>query len=321
MPGGKLRELRQRVQAIRDIQKTTQAMKLVSAAKLRRAQDALFRMRPFAHALEEILQALLRQGEEDQPALREWERAPEHTRRTGLVVLVTANRGLCGAFNTNLIRRAWRFIQEKYGGDRSLPVEVLAIGKKGAQAIEKMGLPVDKQFLGILEHLRFQDAYRVATHLIEGFRSGRWFRIDVVYAHFKNATTQLPVVASFLPLRSVDMSMMPDVVRRGRGSGERVRGGAEAEEAAGYRSLYIFEPAAPELLGRLIPWLLQMRLYAFLLEARASEHAARMTAMEKASENAKNLIQELTLVMNKVRQETITREIVELVTGAQALGT
>ncbi len=319
MPGGKLRELRQRVQAIRDIQKTTQAMKLVSAAKLRRAQDALFRMRPFARALEDILQALLRQAGDDQPVLRSWSEPVEGARSVSLVVVVTANRGLCGAFNTNLIRRAWKFIQEELGWAEKGSVEVLAIGKKGAQALERMGLPVDKQFLGILEHLRFQDAYRVAEYLLEGFRLGRWSRIDVVYAHFKNATTQLPVVASFLPLRSVDVSMMPDVVRRGRASGERIRGGADM--ADGYRSLYIFEPAAPELLGRLIPWLMQMRLYAFLLEARASEHAARMTAMEKASENAKNLIQELTLVMNKVRQETITREIVELVTGAQALNT
>lgn len=300
MSGGKLRELRGRIRAVEDILQTTTAMKLVSAAKLRRAQDAILAARPYNSALQEIVGRVILAIGEEEDATEGMPLARVREVKRVCVVLITSHRGLCGAFNTSLIKRATEHI-EKLAGEFSLGDDaftVVCVGKRGWKHFVKLGrFRVVDEYLDVVEALTFEGCVKFADYLMDGFLRGEFDRVDVVYAHFRNPAVQKFTVEQILP-----------VVPR-----------ATAEQSASYQPDYIFEPDKRELLSQLLPFIVRTNLYTIFLDARASEHGARMTAMDKASDNAKKRIQELRLLYNKARQEHITRELVDIATAARAL--
>ncbi len=293
MSGGKLRELRRRVQSIKDIQQTTQAMKLVAAAKLRRAQDAIVKMRPFANALNDML-SYISQGVSQDVQLPWTISRPV---KNYILIHITSHRGLCGAYNSNLNKRAKQRVEEILKANPELNkenVEIIAIGKKGLQFFQKEGYKTNDSFFDLVEDLSFEQARELSAYLRNKFLNGEADLIDIVYAKFKNPAVQLYEVETFLPIKPVTSEKTSRAIE------------------------FIFEPEADKLLGELIPWLLDQHIFRVLLDARASEHGARMTAMDKATENASELLRELRIQMNKARQESITRELAELVSGAAA---
>ncbi len=293
MSGGKLRELRRRVQSIKDIQQTTQAMKLVAAAKLRRAQDAIVKMRPFANALNDML-SYISQGVSQDVQLPWTISRPV---KNYILIHITSHRGLCGAYNSNLNKRAKQRVEEILKANPELNkenVEIIAIGKKGLQFFQKEGYKTNDSFFDLVEDLSFEQARELSAYLRNKFLNGEADLIDIVYAKFKNPAVQLYEVETFLPIKPVTSEKTSRTIE------------------------FIFEPEADKLLGELIPWLLDQHIFRVLLDARASEHGARMTAMDKATENASELLRELRIQMNKARQESITRELAELVSGAAA---
>ena len=260
-------------------------MKMVSAAKLKKAQDAITAMRPYAEKLTELLQNL--------SATLEGEVGGSYTTQREvkkvLVVAITSNRGLCGAFNTNVIKEV-KNTTEKYKGAQ---VEVLAIGKKGNDILKKTHHVIDNQST-IFDNLTFDNVATIASLITEKFTSGEYDRIELVYNQFKNAATQIVQAEQFLPLAPI------------------AKGTAIAGD-------YIFEPSKEEIVMTLIPKSLKTQLYKAIRDSFASEHGARMTAMHKATDNATELRNQLKLTYNKARQAAITGEILEIVGGAEAL--
>ncbi|MDW8051929.1 MAG: ATP synthase F1 subunit gamma [Armatimonadota bacterium] len=283
-----LRAMRARIRAARNIQQITRAMKLVSAARLRRAQDRVLAARPYAQRMHEMLQELGRAGElPEHPLLQK--REP----RTYGFVLATSDRGLCGAYNMNLIRtlqntmRALNLTPEQ--------VRLFCVGRRGYQYFSKRGYTVMLYRSMPTSGAGLEDARAVTSAIEQAFISGAVDRVMLIYSRFINPVTQRPVVLPLLPIEPP----------------------TGAEDGTKYD--FIFEPSAEELLQRLLPRYLLTQVLQALLEASASEHGARMTAMSMATDNAGKMIQELTLVMNRIRQATITKEIAEVVGGAEAL--
>lgn len=280
-----LRDIRRRIRSIRSTAQITKTMEMVSAAKLRRAQSALESARPYATQLREVLGNLAQaSGEALHPAFVR----REAKRR--VVVLVTSDRGLCGAFNANLIRTA-----ELHIHDAAAPSTLLCIGKKGHDYFRRRKIPVlgSRTDLGGVASWKYAEE---TSRLLAGqYESGEIDAVDLVYTHFKSALSRQIVVEPYLPL------------------------GRDAGQAAAATRDYIFEPSPGEILARIVPHFLATRLFMTLAESAASEHGARMIAMGSATKNANELIQNLTLHMNRTRQATITREIVEIVAGAEAL--
>jgi F-type H+-transporting ATPase subunit gamma len=264
----------------------TSAMKMVSAAKLKKAQDAITAMRPYAEKLTELLQSL--------SATLEGEVGGEFTSQREvkkvLVVAVTSNRGLCGAFNTNVVKQA-KVIADSYPGKQ---VDIFAIGKKGGDVLRKTH-SVIAQENAIYDDLTFDNAAAIADELTLKFTSGEYDKIEVVYNQFKNAATQIVQAEQFLPLAPVQ------------------------SDVATSTGDYIFEPSKEEIVLTLIPKSLKTQLYKAIRDSFASEHGARMTAMHKATDNATELRDQLKLTYNKARQAAITNEILEIVGGAEAL--
>jgi len=282
-----LKEIRNRITSISSTMQITSAMKMVSAAKLKKAQDAITAMRPYAEKLTELLQSLsaTMDGEVggDFTAQREINKV--------LIVAVTSNRGLCGAFNTNVIKQA-KAIADSYEGKQ---VDVFSIGKKGGDVLKKTNNVVASHN-SIYDNLTFDAVAEIANELTEMFTSGEYDKIEIVYNQFKNAATQIPQVEQFLPIKPI-----------------------EQEDATAVNSDYIFEPSKIEIVEALIPKSLKNQLYKAIRDSFASEHGARMTAMHKATDNATELRDELLLTYNKARQAAITNEILEIVGGAEAL--
>lgn len=265
----------------------TSAMKMVSAAKLKKAQDAITAMRPYAQKLTELLQNLSAglEGATDSPYT--------HNREVNkvLIVAITSNRGLCGAFNTNVIKTSTALAQEKYRGKQ---VEFVAIGKKGYDILKKK-FPIAAHPGEIFDALTFDNVATIAEDLMQRFVQGQYDRIELVYNHFKNAATQAVITEQFLPILPV------------------------TTEATTLEGDYIFEPSKTEIVEQLIPQSLKTQIYKALRDSFAGEHGARMTAMHKATDNASELKDQLTLTYNKARQAAITNEILEIVGGAEAL--
>jgi F-type H+-transporting ATPase subunit gamma len=280
-----LKEIRNRITSVSSTMQITSAMKMVSAAKLKKAQDAITAMRPYAEKLTELLQNL--------SATLEGEVGGSYTTQREvkkvLVVAITSNRGLCGAFNTNVIKEV-KNTTEKY---KSAQVDVLAIGKKGNDVLKKTHNIIDNQST-IFDNLTFDNVATVASLITEKFTSGEYDRIELVYNQFKNAATQIVQAEQFLPLAPI------------------AKGTAIAGD-------YIFEPSKEEIVMTLIPKSLKTQLYKAIRDSFASEHGARMTAMHKATDNATELRNQLKLTYNKARQAAITGEILEIVGGAEAL--
>lgn len=265
----------------------TSAMKMVSAAKLKKAQDAITAMRPYSEKLTELLQNLSATLDSDNGGIFAEQRPVNKV----LVVAITSNRGLCGAFNANIIKQV-KNIQQTYAGKQ---VDVLAIGKKGADVLKKTSTVIDNQS-SVFDSLSFENVAVIAQSLMDKFAAGEYDKIEVVYNHFKNAATQLVLTEQFLPLVPLETTKDNDAATD-----------------------YIFEPAKEEIVLSLIPLSLKTQLYKSVRDSFASEHGARMTAMHKATDNATELRNQLKLTYNKARQASITNEILEIVGGAEAL--
>jgi len=291
-----LLDIRRRIKSVKNTQQITKAMKMVSAAKLKRASDRVVNARPFANKMSEVLGELAGQTTEDfhHPLLD-----PRGDQRY-LLVLITADKGLCGAFNTNLLKAAQSFVKEN--ADKS--IDLLAIGRKGRDFFRRRRAQIVGEYVGLTGkgRVEFSEALDVAHDVIKRFTEDEELdKVFLIFAEFKSVLTQRIVVEQLLPIS---------------GSTEI----ADAEDAAAGKSHdYIYEQAPAEIFTRLLPRLVETQIFRALLESIASEHGARMTAMDAASKNAGELISSLTLNMNRVRQAAITREIIEIVSGAAAL--
>jgi len=283
-----LKEIRNRITSIKSTMQITSAMKMVSAAKLKKAQDAIVAMRPYSSKLTELLQNLSATLESDTGGAYSTQREVSKV----LLVVVTSNRGLCGGFNSSITKTVNRTIAEKYS-DKN--VEIFTIGKKGEDVLSKTCNVVDSRN-DIYDELTFDNIAAIAEKLMNLYTEGTYDKIELVYNQFKNAATQLPQVEQFLPIKPI-----------------------EGGDATAVNSDYIFEPSKEEIVEALIPKSLKTQLYKAVRDSFASEHGARMTAMHKATDNAKDLRDELLLTYNKARQAAITNEILEIVGGAEAL--
>lgn len=290
-----LKEVRNRIVSVNSTQQITKAMKMVAAAKLRRAQDNIIQMRPYAQKLGEMLSTVASSGAEfaSESPLKQ-QRPVEKV----LMVLVTSDRGLCGAFNTNVIKGAMSRIESAYAQQAAAGnVEVLAIGKKGAEGMLRRGFKVNTQYMGLFTNLSFENVKKAGEEIMDAFTDKKYDVVELVYNQFKNVATQIVNTENYLPIAA--------------------EGDSDGKGTA--NTNYIFEPSESEILEELIPKSLKIQLYRAVLESNASENGARMTAMDKATENAQELLKDLKLVYNRSRQASITNEILEIVGGAEAL--
>jgi F-type H+-transporting ATPase subunit gamma len=295
MAGG-LKEVRERIKSVINTQQITKAMKMVSAAKLRKAQNAIVQVRPYANRLNRMLSNIL--SNLDGGGDTSFGKAREV--KNVLIVVVTSNRGLCGAFNTNICKEATALITEKYGKQRSTRnVSMLFIGKKGYDYFRRRFQDVTfiTDFIPVYENVAYENVSAVARERMTEFTAGKYDAIEIVYSRFKNAATVFPTAEQWLPVPKME-----------------VPAGTKAK-----KSDYIFEPNEQELLETLVPSILQLAFHKCVLDTQASEHGSRMTAMDKATENAEELLKSLKIFYNKKRQEAITTELGEIVSGAAAL--
>lgn len=289
---GALKEVRNRIKSVQSTQQITKAMKMVSAAKLRKAQDAIIQMRPYAKKLQEMLSNIVSNAEGDISLDLAAERPVDKV----LVIVITSDRGLCGGYNSNLIKLAKQTIREKYKAQHAKgATEFLPIGKKGFEHFSKNNFKVVDHYWNIFLDLTFENVQKAAKFAMDAFASGKVDAVELVYSEFKNAATQKFVVEQFLP-----------VVKTHKKEGQKVQD-------------FIFEPDKELLIAELMPKILNTQLYKAVLDANASEHGARMTAMDKATENANELLKALKISYNRARQAAITTELTEIVSGAAAL--
>jgi F-type H+-transporting ATPase subunit gamma len=292
-----LRIIRTRIRSVRNTQKITKAMKMVAAAKLRRAQDAVVRARPYAQLIDEMLASLARaRADADLPphplmAVRPLRRVE--------VVMMTSDRGLCGGFNSNIIRRGQRFLVDE--GAEFERTQFSTVGKRGRDFARKRGIETRKDYVGFFGRLRYAQAREIADDLIQAYERDELDAVYLLYNEFKSAIVQQISLVQLLPLQPR----------------------AQVSRAPGEKGFitpeHIFEPGRPEVLQALLPRYLAMQIWRALLESEASEHGARMTAMDSATKNASEMIGRLTLDYNRARQAAITKELMEIVSGAEAL--
>jgi F-type H+-transporting ATPase subunit gamma len=288
-----LKEVRIRIKSVSSTQQITKAMKMVSAAKLKRATNAIIQLRPYANKLKEIL-ANLSASLEDGVSVFTQEREVKNV----LIVVVTSNRGLAGAFNTNVIKTANLLISEKYSSfHKSGNLHIVAIGKKAQDYYEKRKYNVIGNNNEVFTALNFENVSLITDALMQGFVAGTYDKVEVVYNQFKNAAMQILTVEQLLPVPKVE----------------------KKEEASANQVDYILEPSQEEIVAELIPKNIKIQLYKAVLDSHASEHGARMTAMDKATDNAGDLLKKLKLAYNQARQAAITTELSEIVSGAAAL--
>lgn len=289
---GALKEVRNRIKSVQSTQQITKAMKMVSAAKLRRAQDAITQMRPYSKKLQEVLSNIISNSDGDVKIALAEERPVENV----LIIVVTSDRGLCGGYNSNLIKAAKAVINEKYAAQHAKGhVQILPIGKKGYEHFTKNGFKVVDKFWDIFTGLSFDKVQAAAKYAMDAFANKQIDAVELIYSEFKNAATQRFVTEAFLPVQKV-------------------------EKAPGQKNAdFIFEPGKDVLIAELMPKILNTQLFKATLDANASEHGARMTAMDKASDNANELLKSLKISYNRARQAAITTELTEIVSGAAAL--
>ena len=277
------REIRRRIGAVRNIKQITRAMQFVAASKLKRAQDATLTARPYSDTLDEVLADLaVVLGPEDHPLFAK----PGEGRR--LIVLVTTDRGLAGPLNSNTIRFAAREITD-HPGD----LAVVTVGRKGRDAMRRARVPLEAHFAGFGDRPSFADVLPLARLVTDDFLAGNSSRVDIIYSHFVTTLTQRPSLTPLLPIRATDDTT-----------------GIPGNQ-------FLFEPSPRDVLEALAPRHVATRLYQAVLEAKASEESSRMVAMKNATDNAEDLIDDLTLSYNKIRQTNITREMIEIASGAQ----
>ncbi len=285
-----LKEVRTRIASVNSTQQITSAMKMVSAAKFRRAQNAILAMRPYDKKLSEIIRDINVEDGVD---------TPYHTIREAkkvLMVVVSSNKGLCGAFNSNVIKEANQRIQH-YRKQADVELSLITIGKRATEHFAKHTTLVKSSYDEVLDKPAFDDVAEIAEDIMNRFCEKEYDKVEIVYNKFKNSLTQILTTEQFLPV-------MPDNAKKDENK---------------VQSDYIFEPSKMEILKEMIPLSLRSQFYRVILDSLASEHGARMTAMQKATDNATELLKELKLTYNKARQTAITNEIIEIVSGAEAL--
>lgn len=288
-----LKEVRIRITSVSSTQQITKAMKMVSAAKLKRATNAIIQLRPYANKLKEIL-SNLSASLEDGVSVYTQEREVKNV----LLVVVTSNRGLAGAFNTNVIKTTNLLIAEKYSSfQKTGNLHIVAIGKKGQDYYEKRKYNVIGNNNEVFAALNFENVSLITDAIMDGFVGGKYDKVEVVYNQFKNAAMQILTVEQLLPVPKVE----------------------KKEQVSANQVDYILEPSQEEIVEQLIPKNIKLQLYKAVLDSHASEHGARMTAMDKATDNAGDLLKKLKLAYNQARQAAITTELSEIVSGAAAL--
>jgi len=278
-------DIRRRIRSVKNTQQITKAMKMVSAAKLRRAQDAMFAARPYARKMLEVLNSLAtRANPESHPLLQ------EHGDEKVLLVVVTSDKGLCGGFNANIVRAAMRFLEEQASPARDLQLTLM--GRKGRDFFRRRKYKVRSEYVGLFQPLEFVRAQQAAQTLIQIYVAREVDRVHLVYNEFKTVIQQRVVVEQLLPIRKLAFDPQQSAVD------------------------YLYEPDPARIFGEILPKHVEVQVWRALLESAAAEHGARMAAMDAATNNAGEMIDRLTLYMNKVRQAAITKEIIEVVSGA-----
>jgi F-type H+-transporting ATPase subunit gamma len=289
---GQLKEVRLRIKSIQGTQQITKALKMVSAAKLRRAQDAIIQMRPYARKLQEVLSNIVSNTDGDLGLNLAVDRPVEKV----LYIVITSERGTCGSYNSNIIKLARQSMQQKYPTQLAKKnITVWAIGKKGYEYFERNNFNVSAEYRDIFLHLNFEHVQQASQAAVRAFVNKEFDVVEVVYSEFRNAVTQIFQVERFLPISKVQ------------------------SKAGAKKADFIFDPSKEELIAELMPKILNTQLFKAVLDASASEHGARMTAMDKATENANELIRSLKISYNRARQAAITTELTEIVSGAAAL--
>lgn len=282
-----LRDIRKRIASVKNTQKITNAMKMVAAAKLRRAEEAITAARPYSEKMRDVLMSL---ASRTNPRAHELLEVRDVTKV--LLIEVTADRGLCGGFNANLNRRAEAFFREMKG--KGVEAGLLSVGRKGHDYFRRRQIPIAGRFINVMNDITMGLAGNISREAVEKFLSGEFQEVYLLYNRFRTAATQILTLRKLLPV-------------------------SPEEDAAERRREYLYEPSEEELLAEILPKYIQVQLYSGLLDSVASEQGARMTAMEAATSNAEEMIHKLTLKLNRMRQESITTELMEIVGGAEAL--
>lgn len=289
---GQLKEVRNRIKSVQSTQQITKAMKMVSAAKLRRAQDAIVQMRPYARKLQEMLSNIISNVQLEGGSALSAERPVEKV----LLIVVTSDRGLAGAYNANIIKLAKQRIADHYAAQKAKGnVTIWSIGKKGYEHFVKNGFKATDTYKDIFLNLSFDAVQQASQAAVAAFEAKEFDRVEIIYSEFKNAATQRFVSEQFLPIPKIENT------------------------GSAVKADFIFDPNKEALIAELMPKILNTQLYKAVLDAHASEHGARMTAMDKASENANELLRNLRISYNRARQAAITTELTEIVSGAAAL--
>jgi F-type H+-transporting ATPase subunit gamma len=289
---GQLKEVRNRIKSVQSTQQITKAMKMVSAAKLRRAQDAIIQMRPYAMKLQEMLSNIVSNSEGGEALKLAEERPIEKV----LLIVITSDRGLAGAYNSNIVKLAKETIFQKYSAQQAKGnVHIWNIGKKGFESLTRTGYKTNETYKDIFLSLSFQHVQVAAQAAMKAFEQKEFDTVEIIYSQFKNAATMMFKAEAFLPIPKA------------------------AKKEGGKKADFIFEPEKDQLIAELMPKILNTQLYKAVLDANASEHGARMTAMDKATDNAGELLKQLRVSYNRARQAAITTELTEIVSGAAAL--
>lgn len=301
-----LRDIRGRIGSVKNTQQITRAMKMVAAAKLRRAQERIFTTRPYAFKIREMIGHLRQRLDPTQHPL--FQPRAEASAGGVLLIVVTSDRGLAGAFNTNLLKAVEATLAERFAAQRAAgTLRVLAVGRKGHEYFANRGHALVGDFRGFFNDLRFERAGDIVDLAVEGFLAGEWDTVEVAYNEFKNTISQNRIVETLLPIPA-EQVLTPVMEAQG---GYVPTAGGDVD--------YLFEPSAETLLDALVPQFLQYQLWRMVLESNAAEQGARMVAMDNATTNAGELLKSLQLTYNRARQAAITTEIIEISSGAEAL--
>ncbi len=291
---GKLKEVKDRIASVKNTQKITKAMKLVAASKFKRATDAILQMRPYSQKLSQMLTNIITATEGDVKVDLAEER-PSIDKV--LIVVITSDKGLCGGFNTNVIKKAKQAIKEHEDQLNAGKLSIMTIGKKGNDALKRSKANLIDDYQDLFKGLSFETAAPAIEYILDAYTSGEYDKVVIAYSQFKNAITQVFHLKQFLPITKL-----------------------EVEESGSKTKVdYVFEPDKHQLIQELAPKILKTEFYSYLLDSNASEHGARMTAMDSATENANELLKDLQITYNKERQAAITKELIEIVSGAAAL--
>lgn len=311
-----LLDIRRRVRAVKSTQQITKAMKMVAASRLRRAQERTQQARPFATQMLRVLNSLASRVDPSTHPLLDDRAVPKAGGKV-LLFVITADRGLCGSFNTNVIKAGGQFVAENVGREVALGL----VGRRGRDFFARRGFDVRYEQVNLFAHLKFEDAQAIARAAMGAFVGGDVDSVYVVYNEFRSVMVQRVVIERLLPIPRLDLDAPAAALAATKPSGEGgpiVEGGPK-QGAEGATVDYLYEPAPQELFTNLLPSHVEIQVFRALLESNAAFYAAQMTAMDAATRNSGEMIEQLTLYMNKVRQAAITREIIEVVSGAQAL--